>query len=70
VQYDKDDRIERPEFLRQFGFQASTEKRARKLRLPWPPYVVMGRRIFYSRQAVQQWLAEQEAKAGGEYGCP
>jgi hypothetical protein len=28
VQYDKDDRIERQDFLGEFGFQASTENRA------------------------------------------
>jgi len=51
VQYDKDDRIERQDFLEEFDFQASTENRARKLGLPWPPHVVVGKRIYYSRQA-------------------
>ena len=51
MQYDKDDRIERQDFLEEFDFQASTENRARKLGLPWPPHVVVGKRIYYSRQA-------------------
>jgi hypothetical protein len=71
VQYDKDDRIERQDFLGEFGFQASTENRARKQGLSWPPYVVLGKRIYYSRQAVQRWFEEQEAKAaGGADDCP
>ncbi len=63
MQYDKDDRIERQDFLQEFGFQASTENRARKQRLPWPPWVICGARIYYSRQSVQRWFDEQEAKA-------
>ncbi len=63
MQYDKDDRIERQHFLGEYGFQASTENRARKQGLPWPPHVVLGKRVFYSRQSVQRWFEEQEAKA-------
>jgi hypothetical protein len=71
VQYDKDDRIERQDFLEEFNFQASTENRARKQGLPWPPHVVLGKRIYYSRQAVQRWFEDQEAKAaGGADDCP
>jgi hypothetical protein len=62
MHYDKNDRIERQDFLEGFGFQASTESRARKQGLPWPPYVVLGKKIYYSRQSVQQWFEEQEAK--------
>jgi hypothetical protein len=65
VQYEKDDRIERQDFLGEFGFQASTENRARKQGLPWPPHVVLGKRIYYSRQAVQQWFEQQEANTAG-----
>ncbi len=63
MQYDKDDRIERQDFLGEYGFQASTENRARKQGLPWPPHVVLGKRVFYSRQTVQRWFAEQEARS-------
>jgi hypothetical protein len=57
--YDKEDRMKRPEFLREFGFKETTEKKARLEGLPWPPYLVMGGgSIFYSRQLVQRWLAE------------
>ena len=65
MQYDKDDRIERQDFLEEYDFQASTENRARKQGLPWPPHVVLGRRIYYSRQAVQRWFEQQETNAAG-----
>ena len=37
--YDKDDRVPRVEWLREFGVNDRQEKRARALRLPWPPLV-------------------------------
>jgi hypothetical protein len=68
VLYDKDDRVPRVEWLKDFGFKDRQEKRARALGLPWPPYVVLGCRVFYSRQRTQEWFAEHEAKSrvGGE----
>ena len=51
MQYDKDDRIERQDFLEEFDFQASTENRARKQGLPWPPHVVVGKRIYSTHPA-------------------
>jgi hypothetical protein len=68
VLYDKDDRVPRVEWLKEFGFKNRKEKRARALGLPWPPYVVLGCRVFYSRQRTQEWFAEQEAKSlvGGD----
>ena len=66
--YDKDDQMPRVEWLREFGVNDRQEKRARALGLPWPPWVILGRRVFYSRQRTQEWFAEQEAKSllGGE----
>ncbi len=66
--YDKDDRVPRVEWLKDFGFKDRQEKRARALGLPWPPHVVVGSRVFYSRQRTQEWFAAQEAKSlvGGE----
>jgi hypothetical protein len=68
VLYDKDDRVPRVEWLLEFGVNDRQEKRARALRLPWPPWVILGCRVFYSRQRTQEWFAEQEAKSlvGGE----
>ena len=66
--YDRDDKMPRLTFLREYNIDDSMEKRARSLGLPWPPWVILGRRVFYSRQRTQEWFAEQEAKSlfGGE----
>jgi hypothetical protein len=68
VLYDKDDRLPRVEWMHEFGVKDRQEKRARALGLPWPPYVVLGCRVFYSRQRTAEWFAEQEATSlvGGE----
>jgi hypothetical protein len=63
VLYDKDDRVPRMKWLREFGVNDRQEKRARALRLPWPPWVILGSRVFYSRQRTQEWFAEQEGKS-------
>jgi hypothetical protein len=62
VLYDRDDRVPRVEWLREFGVNDRQEKRARALRLPWPPHVTLGRRVFYSRQRTLEWFTAQEAK--------
>ena len=66
--YDRDDKMPRLTFLHEYNIDDSMEKRARSLGLPWPPWVVLGRRVFYSRQRTQEWFAEQEAKSllGGD----
>jgi hypothetical protein len=66
--YDRNDRIPRLQWLSEFGLTDRQEKRARALNLPWPPQVVLGCRVFYSRQRTQEWFAEQEAtcRVGGE----
>jgi hypothetical protein len=66
--YDRDDKMPRLTFLHEYDIDDSMEKRARSLGLPWPPWVILGRRVFYSRQRIQEWFTEQEAKSplGGE----
>ena len=57
--YDREDRMSRPTFLWEYDIEASTEKRARAEGLPWPPYVVMGGRVYYSRLLVARWFEQQ-----------
>jgi hypothetical protein len=59
--YDREDRMSRPTFLGEYDIEASTEKRARAEGLPWPPYVVMGGRVYYSRRLVARWFEQQAA---------
>jgi hypothetical protein len=57
--YDREDRMSRPTFLREYDIEGSTEKRARAEGLPWPPYVVLGGRVYYSRRLVARWFEQQ-----------
>jgi hypothetical protein len=57
--YDREDRMSRPMFLKEYDIEGSTEKRARAEGLPWPPYAVMGARVYYSRQLVTRWFEQQ-----------
>jgi hypothetical protein len=61
--YDKDDRLPRLQWIGEYGVTDRQEKRARALGLPWPPHVVLGCRVFYSRQRTQEWFAAQEASS-------
>lgn len=42
----------------------SGERRHRREHDDWAPHVVIGRKIFYRRAAVLDWLERQEAKQG------
>ncbi len=64
--YDGQDRMPRPTFLREYHIDGSTEKRARAEGLPWPPWRVMGARVYYSRQLVTRWFQEQTGVFSGE----
>jgi hypothetical protein len=74
--YDREDRMSRPMFLTEYDIAPSTEKRARAEGLPWPPWVVLASRVFYSRQLVARWFEQPagvhqaqavEAPAGDEF---
>lgn len=70
--WDKSDKIARLTFCREYDIDESTEKRARASGWPWPPFVVLGNRVFYSREKTAQWFAEESAKsvAGVQAGAP
>jgi hypothetical protein len=63
VLYDKDDRMTRSAFCEEYDWRLDSEKKMRTSGDPWPPHVVLGRRIFYSRMRCEQWFAEQDAKS-------
>ncbi len=64
--YDRNDKVPRLDWLAEFGVNARLEKMARAVGRPWPPYVQIGSRIFYSRQRTLEWLAQQERRSPGE----
>ena len=63
--YDKSDKMSRLKFCEVYGVNLDTEKRARSLGLPWPPWVILGRSVFYSRVRCSEWFAAEEAKSQG-----
>jgi len=47
------------EFLGKTGLSPSTERRLRNAEEDWPPYVVLGKQIFYLRTGWSDWLARR-----------
>ncbi|MGO8853690.1 hypothetical protein [Mycobacterium sp.] len=63
--YVSSDLLSRKEFLEEYGFSDSAERRGRRQGEAWPPHMVIGqKKIYYRRRSVEQWLAEQERAAG------
>jgi len=40
----------------------SAERKHRREAQDWPPHLTIGRKVFYRRAVVMDWLARQEAK--------
>lgn len=51
-----------PEFRALTHLSPSAERKHRRERDDWAPHVVIGRKVFYRRAAVMDWLERQEAK--------
>ncbi len=54
-----------PEFRRLMHLSPSSERRMRTSEEDWAPHLVVGRKVFYRRSAVMEWLERQEAKQVG-----
>jgi hypothetical protein len=56
--------LTRRQFMNEYGFSDSAERRGRTGGESWPPHLEIGPagRIFYRRSSVENFLAEQEAK--------
>ena len=50
------------EFRNLTHLSPSGERNHRRDQDDWPPHVRIGRKIFYRRAAVMEWLQRQEAK--------
>ena len=57
--------LKRREFMGEYRFADSTERRGRAGEQPWPPHLVIGKRVFYLRESVERWLTEQEQTGQG-----
>jgi hypothetical protein len=64
TEYVTSDLLSRREFLKEYGFSDSAERRGRTEGNAWPPHVVIGqKKIYYRRRSVERWLAQQERVA-------
>ena len=64
--YVSSDLLSRKEFLEEYGFSDSAERRGRREGEAWPPHMVIGhKKIYYRRRSVEQWLAKQERASLG-----
>jgi hypothetical protein len=55
------DYVPEDEFCRQLGISSRTAKRWQELRIG-PPITKIGRKVYYSRKSVLEWLASQEQR--------
>jgi hypothetical protein len=58
----RDDALGREDLRTEFGWSLSAQQRARE-RGDFPPGYRMGGRLYWRRDVVLAWIAEQEAKA-------
>lgn len=63
--YDRDDKMARLTFCAERGIDPDTETRAREQGWPWPPWISIGKRIFYSRARVAEWFEAQDRRSQG-----
>lgn len=61
---DSEEIAPRKQICEEFRISPSTERRMRQEEPDWPPHLRIGRKIFYRREGVRQWLARREASAG------
>jgi|GEM_PF-4071515 len=54
------------EFRALVRLSPSCERKHRREQQDWPPNLEIGRKVFYRRAAVMEWLARQEAHQGGD----
>ena len=54
-----------PEFLKVMHSSPSTERRMRREEQDWPPHIVLGRKVFYFRDGVRDFLERQRAAQAG-----
>lgn len=58
-----DQLVPRTNLLGEFRISDSSERRRRREGGDWPPHVLVGKKIYYTRSAIETWLRRQEAKS-------
>lgn len=60
----------RKQICDELGISLSTERKMRQEEPDWPPHLLIGRKIFYRRESVRQWVARREAGAKPTVSVP
>ena len=59
----------RRQFLKELELSDSTERRGRTGGGEWPPHLLIGKKVYYRRESLDDWLRHREAatqSAAGE----
>jgi hypothetical protein len=53
--------VPRTSLLDEFGISDSCERRRRKEGADWPPHLLIGRKVYYRRESLSDWLRQRES---------
>jgi hypothetical protein len=53
--------VPRTILLDEFGISDSCERRRRKEGADWPPHLLIGRKVYYRRESLSDWLRQRES---------
>ena len=51
----------RRQFLKELGISDSSERRGRAGGGEWPPHLLIGKKVYYRRESLDDWLRHREA---------
>jgi hypothetical protein len=58
--------LSRSDLLKHFDISDSSERRHRQADPTWPPHVCIGKKVFYRRSSINDWLDQREASCRQE----
>jgi hypothetical protein len=53
--------VPRTSLLDEFGISDSCERRRRREGADWPPHLLIGRKVYYRRESLSDWLHRRES---------
>jgi hypothetical protein len=53
--------VPRTMLLDEFGISDSSERRLRREGADWPPHLLIGRKVYYRRESLSDWLHRRES---------
>jgi hypothetical protein len=53
--------VTRTILIDEFGISDSCERRRRKQGTDWPPHLLIGRKVYYRRESLSDWLRQRES---------